>query len=194
MKIILDEKQCLKENLTMQEALIAIAVSMGDFKNAYANMVNRGIISKEKPEVLDEWNTVVHKLKATEDEAHLMELAKQMQECFPKMKKPETVFYFRCNQREIALRMKKFFEIYGEYSDEQIINATKKYVASFMGDYRLMMLLKYFISKNKRVMDENGESHVAETSELATILENMSDEEEIPDMGSSDDWLMNSRN
>lgn len=91
-------------------------------------------------------------------------------------------------------KLKKFFEEYGEYSDEQIINATKKFVASFRGNYSLMPLIKYFISKEKKVMDEDGENHVVKVSELASILENMDDDADIPEIQNSEDWLMNSRN
>lgn len=62
MKIVLDEKQCLKDKLTLQEALIATAVSMGDFKSTIDNMVNRRIITLNTSEVLSEWRDTIKKL------------------------------------------------------------------------------------------------------------------------------------
>lgn len=192
-KITLDEKACLKDRLTLQEALIAVAANMGDFKNTFKNMVARGILDKDSSSLSPEWKTVVSKFTDT-GEDHLRQLTAKMRECYPKGQKPGTVFYFRCNEREIMQKLKKFFEVYGEYSDEQIVNATKKFVASFRGNYTMMPLIKYFISKNKKVMDEDGENHVVELSELASILENMDDDADIPEVQNSEDWLMNSRN
>ena len=114
-----------------------------------------------------------------------------MRELFPKGKMPGTAFYYRCNNREVVLKLKKFFIQYGQYSDEEILNATKKFIASFHGELRYMPLIKYFISKNKRVEDENGEFHIQETSELASYLEN---EDLSEDIEKDDDWLLTSKN
>lgn len=193
MKILLDEKMCLKKKLTLQEALIASAMSMKDFKSTFKNMVSRGIIDQAGNSLTPEWNKVIGTLISSDDE-RFINLAKQMQECYPKGKIPGTAFYYRCNVKEIVLKLKKFFEVYGEYSDEQIIKATKKFVESYRGNYDRFPLLKYFISKNKSVMDEEGENHVSAVSELASTLENMDDDEDIPEIGNSEDWLINSRN
>lgn len=193
MKVILDEKTCLKHKLTMQEALIAIAMSMKDFKATFKNMVNRGIIDTTGSKITSVWEKTINSLSSSEDE-RLTNLASQMRECYPKGKIPGTAFYYRSNVREIVLKLKKFFEVYGEYTDEQVIEATKKFVASYRGNYDKFPLLKYFISKNKKVMDEDGENHISEVSELATTLENMEEDEDIPEIENADDWLMSSRN
>lgn len=44
MKITLDEKQCLKNNLTLQEALIALAVRAGKTKDALNNLILREVM------------------------------------------------------------------------------------------------------------------------------------------------------
>lgn len=193
MKVVLDEKTCLAKNLTLQEALIAAAMNMPNFNETFHNMIHRGIIDSSGSKLEDKWVKVLNTM-LNFDEDHLRKLAQQMKECYPKGKKPGTVFYFRCNEKEIMMKLKKFFENNGEYSDEQIIKATKKFVASYHGDYKLMPLIKYFISKNKTVMDENGENHIVEVSELASTLENMEDNENIPEIEDSEDWLMNSKN
>ena len=193
MKVTLDEKVCLKKKLTLQEALIAAAMGMPDFKKCFKNMIARGIVDSGGSTVTSEWRKTIEELMDSKEE-RLRDLAQKMKECFPKGKKPGTVFYFRCNEKEIVMKLKKFFENNGEYSDEQIIKATKKFVASYHGDYKLMPLIKYFISKNKTVMDEDGENHIVEVSELASTLENMEDDEDIPEIENSEDWLMSSRN
>ena len=43
-------------------------------------------------------------------------------------------------------------------------------------------------------MDETGEFHVCETSELATTLENLTEDEDIPNIEDAEDWLVNSKN
>lgn len=193
MKVVLDEKVCLKKKLTIQEALIACAVSMKDFKTTFKNMINRGIIDATGSTVTPEWEKSITTLLSSEDE-RLVNLATQMRECYPKGKIPGTAFYYRCNVKEIVFKLKKFFEVYGDYTDEQVIKATKKFVASYRGNYEKFPLLKYFISKNKKVMDEDGENHINEVSELASTLENMDDDEDIPVVENAEDWLMNSRN
>lgn len=190
MKIIIDENKCLKKNLTLQETLIAAAISMGNYNQVVQNMINRGITDGNK--LLTTWEDTTNTLLGFNEEEHLKRLASEMQQCFPKDKVPGTAYYYRCNIREIVLKLKKFFEIYGEYPDDKIVNATKKFIASFGGDYRFLPLIKYFILKNKKEMDETGEFHVVETSELATVLENLAEDEDIPEMG--EDWLVNSRN
>lgn len=193
MKVVLDEKVCLKKKLTLQEALIAAAMSIPNFKDTFNNMINRGIINFTGSKLNDKWAKVMDSLLKF-DEEHLRELAKQMKECYPKGKVPGTAFYYRCNESEVINKLKKFFEVYGDYTDEQIIKATKKFVASYRGNYYRLPLLKYFISKNKTFMDDNEENHVSVVSELASTLENMEDDEDIPDIENTDDWLMSSKN
>ena len=104
-------------------------------------------------------------------------IAPKLIELFPKGRKPGTNLYWRGNRMEIATKLKKFLDIYGEdYSDEDIIQATKNYVDSFSMDYSFMRVLKYFIWKN--VLNEsNGSRVVEEISDLATCLENKGQED-----------------
>lgn len=198
MKIIIDEKECLKKHLTLQEALIAAAVSMGKYRDTINNMINRGIIKQDSPEITPEWKKVIDKMVADED-GRLAALAVKVQECFPKQKMvnnygQESPFYFRCNKTEIKNKLKKFIEVYGEVSDEDIIDATKRYVNSYVPKgYRGMRLAKYFILKDDRKLSADDEVHVEQLSDLATFLENKT-EEKAEDIVDGDDWLMNSRN
>ena len=114
-----------------------------------------------------------------------------MKVCFPEGKMPGTPYYYRCNRREIILKLKKFFSQYGNYKDEDIIDATKRFIASFNGNYKFLPLIKYFIMKNKTVADEDGANHIVECSPLADYLENKEDDNVVT---ASDEWLMNTRN
>lgn len=198
MKITLDEKTCLKNKLTLQEALIATAVSMGNYKSVFDNMINRHVLGIMGQSVDSKWKDTIKNLMDAEDE-RFETLATKVQECFPKQKMMYTngtasPFYFRCNKTEIKNKLKKFITIYGEVSDEDIIDATKRYVASYVPKgYRGMRLAKYFIMKDDRKLMADDEVHVEEISDLATFLENKT-EDTPSDIVDGDDWLMNSRN
>lgn len=95
-------------------------------------------------------------------------LAAQLREIFPKGRKEGTSYMWRDSNSIIAKKLKALVSKYGEcFTDEQAINATRKYVESFNGNYRYMQLLKYFISK--KVIND-GE--VEETSQLLSYIEN----------------------
>lgn len=198
MKITLDEKTCLKNKLTLQEALIATAVSMGNYKSVFDNMINRHVLGIMGQSVDSKWKDIIKNLIDAED-ARFETLAIKVQECFPKQKMmyangTASPFYFRCNKTEIKNKLKKFLTIYGDVSDEDIIDATKRYVASYASKgYRGMRLAKYFIMKDDRKLMANDEVHVEEISDLATFLENKT-EDTPSDIVDGDDWLMNSRN
>lgn len=198
MKITLDEKTCLKNKLTLQEALIATAVSMGNYKSVFDNMINRHVLGIMGQSIDSKWKDTIKNLIDSED-ARFETLATKVQECFPKQKMmyangTASPFYFRCNKTEIKNKLKKFLTIYGEVSDEDIIDATKRYVASYAPKgYRGMRLAKYFIMKDDRKLMADDEIHVEEISDLATFLENKT-EDTPSDIVDGDDWLMNSRN
>ena len=206
MKITLDEKTCLKNKLTLQEALIAAAVSMGGYDKTLNNMILRGIVNGTCTEVLSDWQSIIKKLTSDKSgsnidlsDERLDSLAAKLQECFPKQKMiyPNGVaspFYFRCNKTEIKNKLKKFLTIYDDVADEDIIDATKRYVASYAPKgYRGMRLAKYFIIKDDKKLSADDEVHVEQLSDLATFLENKT-EDAPSDIVDGDDWLMNSRN
>ena len=198
MKITLDEKTCLKNKLTLQEALIAAAVSMGNYKCTFDNMINRHVLGIMGQSVDSKWKDIIKNLINSED-VRFEALATKVQECFPKQKMmyangTASPFYFRCNKTEIKNKLKKFLTIYGEVANEDIIDATKRYVASYASKgYRGMRLAKYFIMKDDRKLMADDEVHVEEISDLATFLENKT-EDTPSDIVDGDDWLMNSRN
>lgn len=120
--------------------------------------------------ITQRWNDLCDNILLTSDSAVPQEdiitpLAEKLIAIFPKGKKPGTPYYWKCNRREVALKLKSFFKLYGnKYTEEEILDAAKRYVESFNGDYRFMRLLKYFIWKKG---DEG-----TEISELATFIDN----------------------
>ena len=209
MKTVLNEKICLKHNLTLQELLVALAVRGGKVNEVVNNLVSREVIVERNGEyyITQHWNDVVDEILCDSanngidlSDERLLALAKRVQECFPVMKMrnaygQETPFYYRCNKTEIKNKLKKFLTVYGDVPDDDIVNATKRYVATYASKgYVGMRLAKYFIIKEDRKLHADEEMHVEEISDLATFLENKTDEEETMDIVNGDDWLVNSRN
>ena len=209
MKIVLNEKICLKHNLTLQELLVALAVREGRVNEVVNNLVSREVIVERNGEyyITQHWNDVVDEILCDSanngidlSDERLLALAKRVQECFPVMKMrnaygQETPFYYRCNKTEIKNKLKKFLTVYGDVPDDDIVDATKRYVATYASKgYVGMRLAKYFIIKEDRKLHADEEIHVEEISDLATFLENKTDEEETADIVNGDDWLVNSRN
>ena len=53
----------------------------------------------------------------------------------------------------------------------------------FNGDYTYMRILKYFIWKDEKKLNQNGELYIEETSDLASYIENEGQEDSI-----ENDW------
>ena len=108
-------------------------------------------------------------------------------EVFPAGKKEGTSQYWKGNLRDNTLRLAKFFKLYGDkYTDEQLIEAAKNYVSSHNGKYQYMRVLKYFIWKDTRKVNSEGEGYIEEVSDLAAFIENAKDEKDL-----KDDWVSN---
>lgn len=199
MKITIDENVCLKHNLTLEETLVALAVkNIRHVEDVFGNLENREVLKRvgNDYKITQHWNDVMDEIiadsqKEVDDEERLEELAQKVRECYPAGKMPGTPYYYRCNKREVILKLKKFLTLYGDYPDDRIVEATKRYVASFNGNYRYLPLVKYFIIKNKVVQDEDGTGHFAEYSPLADYLENKNDDNLVT---ASDEWLLTVRN
>lgn len=207
MKTTIDEKVCLKHKLTMQELLLALAVRTCDITQVLQNLLAREVIVQKGGQYLitQHWNEVVDAILNDSSsngdelsEERLLALVKKIQECFPKGKMKDafgldTPFYYRCNKTELMNKLKKFFANYGNVSDEDIVDATKRYVASYAPKgYRGMRLAKYFIWKDDRKLMADEEVHVEQVSDLATFLENKGEDKD--EVTSRDDWMVNSRN
>lgn len=202
MQLSIDERQCSKYQLTPQQVLVALAVrSTDDFNALWEDLVAREVIVCHEDQwfITQRWNDRVDDILMestgkTESQERLVALAKKMREVYPEGKMPGTSYYYRCNVGEVASKMKRFFLNYGSYTDDEVVDATKRFVESRRGD-KYLPLLKYFISKQKTVRDEDGVGHVEEVSELASYLENKHQEGEGGEVAINDDsWLYADRN
>lgn len=196
MKIIIDEKICTKHKMTVQEVLLALAFRMNNSDIVIDNMLRREIlINKGDYLVTQHWSDVLDEIlsdssgSVEKSDEELLELTKQMRELYPQGKMKDrygrmTPYYYRCNNSEVVKKLKKFFTIFGNVPDEEILDATKRYVASFQGNYTGMRLIKYFILKDDVKPGENG-NHVEQISDLATFLEN---KESVEEVVNNDEW------
>lgn len=190
MKITIDDKICLKHGLTPNEVMLALVIKTGEMEEDISNMVARGIlVDKGEYLVTQRWSDVLDEIlcdsqsSIEKSDEELLNLAQRMRECFPQGKMPGTPYYYRCNNSEVIKKLKKFFIQYGNYPDDDIVDACKRFVASFRGNYKYLPLVKYFISKLKDQEDEDGTIHKVEYSPLADYLENK--EETVTD---TSDW------
>lgn len=196
MKITINEEVCKKHNLSVEETIGLLFVRLT--QNAHKEIDK--LINDEKvvndlltDEILitQRWNDEVDSIILESDdsipnEEELRELASKMREMFPKGFKIGSAAW-RGNVRELTIRLQKFYKLYGNYKPEEILDATKRYVQSFNGDYTKMRILKYFILKHDPQMDEDGIRHVEDISDLANFLENDCVDDK------PDDWMIELR-
>lgn len=191
MKFTIDSEICEKHNLSLSEVLGILLIKLSNCGNCQSTIdklvAEEKITSMGDPEdpysiyhITQRWDDEVSSIlleaeKSLPKADRIESLVKQMRELFPTGMKVGSSAW-RGNVRELKLRMQKFFKLYGEYSDEQILEATKKYVDSFNGNYTYMRILKYFIMKSetKSYMSEDGMmvSQLEDVSELANFLDN----------------------
>lgn len=182
MTITIDEEVCKNWGLTMPEVLALTLVKTGvdvsvlfasleDKKALVRDIRNKYLVTMGYDERLSSVLLDSDKDRQPQDRIEL--LASQMMELFPALKKAGSSQYFRGNRKDITLRLKKFFKLYGNrFSNSQILEATKKYVESFNGNYTYMRVLKYFIWKDERRTDSEGVGYIDEVSDLASYIEN----------------------
>ena len=189
--IICLNKQIIDQyNMTIDEILLMIVLENNvDLNVAQNNLINKGYITVNRNELFlpigwrltntgkDMLNTIiVDSDKHQEPQEKLTDLATKLKAIFPKGKKDGTNYYWSDGVPLVIRRLKLFFKKYGSnFTNEQIIQATEKYVEGFNGSYQYMRLLKYFIFKEK--IGANGE--IEGDSELISYIENANEEENL---------------
>lgn len=196
MKVTIDEKACKKHKMTLSEAIVALAIRCRE-ENDIPNMLKKEMLVKKDGQyyITQPWSDALDKVIAessnkVKNVEEYYNLAEELRKIYPKGAVPGTSStIYRGNKAEVARKLQSFFLQYGEYSDEEIIDATKKYIESLHGDYSFLKTLKYFILKNEVKKDEDGSSHVEVRSYLADFLENDGDVEV-----SNENWKKYARN
>lgn len=188
-KLCFDAKECEKSKVPVDTALYVASLYLGKLITAstFQDVCARGLVEfdgfdlKRQPINARLTPSGVELIESIflnsefgvpgSDEDRYDKLAKKMQELFPEGKKPGTKLMWRDSQAIIAKKLKAVVKKYGaKFTDEQALEATKRYVESFNGDYQFMQVLKYFISKRNQLTGE-------ETSQFLSYLENAGQED-----------------
>jgi hypothetical protein len=161
MTITVADKILDKYNLSIEEFLILYICSKEyDIKELIDTIIAKGyadknlynpntaIVSNNVKEIIS--SVIIDSDKAVIDkEEDYLKVAKKMQEIFPKGKKEGTTYAWRDCTAVIAKKLKTLVVKFDfKFTEEEALNATRKYVESFNGNYKFMQLLKYFILKN----------------------------------------------
>lgn len=199
MKIIIDTKILKKKKIPISSYLLALSlydkndINKEDYeflaKNNYIIWNKDNNINMHNyPELTDLGKAFVEDmiiLSEANNTSDLKVLAKALKDIYPKGKK-DGKYPWSEGVALIEKRLQLFYKKYGTkedgtlYTPDEIIDATKKYLASFNGNYQYLQLLKYFIFKEK--VDISGERD--STSSLLTFLE--AEEDEFTNL--SQDW------
>jgi hypothetical protein len=189
MTYTIDEKICNKKGLDLPSVLAIMLVKTGvNITSLFDELLKKEILVRDLFSseflVTQKWDDICSSVLLESDtsiptEERLEALVVQLMDLFPRGKKPaNTPIYWRGNKKDNKLRMQKFFKLYGnKYSDDQIIDATRRYVESFNGDYSYMRTLKYFIWKDSKKVNSEGNIYIEEVSDLATWIENEGQED-----------------
>lgn len=181
MKLTINQEVLKKYNLNLGEFLtLLLTYKSYNVKDCMNGLVDKGLagnnmfdefeivitdgVKRLVSDILIESDeTVVDRDKEFED------LAVKMKELYPSGRKEGTTYMWRGTTAEIAKKLKTLVVKYHfDFTEEQLLSATRKYVESFNGNYRFMKLLKYFILKAEK--DADGNINV--TSELMSLIEN----------------------
>lgn len=172
MKITIDSDVCLREGLSIEDALMLVTLKFNtNFERSLANLTSAGFITRYGVPIgpisttqdgLDKIQSIIcESTEGVPKRRDLSSLAESLQALYPTGKNGD--YYWRGSKTEIVNKLQRFLTTYGKkWTDEQIIAATKHYVDENLGR-PYMRLLKYFIIKDG-------------SSDLAEVLENMGDE------------------
>lgn len=192
-RIVISMEGCIKNQSSIDEVLMLLLYYYKtDQDRVQELLISKGFITAERDSFYKQigWkitaqgvellnSVIIDSDKSERSDNEFLILAEKLKEIFPAGKKEGTNNYWTEGKALIVKRLKTFFKKYdADYTDEQIIEATKKYVEGFNGNYQFMKTLKYFIFKDKIVDNEKEYS-----SDLLNYLENAGEENIL-----SDDW------
>lgn len=169
MQLVIDPKFCESQGITMAEFIILYGFKHNlirmDFLRKQISDGNLIVLGNQIPVTIDKVcltkkgeeriNSILEKLSISEtqvNKSRLEHLAEGMCALFPEGKMPGTKYSWQGGPALIALRLKSFIKKFGDFTDEQFLDATRRYVADYAKqNYQYMQLLKYFIWKDDDV-------------------------------------------
>lgn len=186
----IDVKKLYSAGYTLPELLTLIMVKEGiSQQNEMPVLEDNGLIEYTvvgfpviTNDGLDRLNTLLASCKLNKKpvkpknkDEDFMELAIRVRELFPTGLKEGLNQTWKGSISQIKQRLKTFKQMYPDYTDDQIVEATKKYVETYQGNTQYMRTLKYFIFKNVREFDEEGNIRIRTISDLAEYIDNLED-------------------
>ena len=196
MKYIIDTEILEREGIELDEALYLLSVYKKkpiNFNTVQKAKIENKILKFENPrdpvKITPKGQSFIESILAkskihvsSDNLERYRDLADKMREVYPKGLKPGTNYQWRDSTAIIADRLMKLVAKYNiEFTDEEAVAATKRYIASFNGNYKYMQILKYFISKQKPVEGAPAEQN----SQFLSFLQN---KESITE---NQDWTAN---
>lgn len=187
MKLIIDETEIKKSKLSLPEVLLLILIYRNvNIDELKKSLQEEGLISSS-PQGLSLTEKSRKKLlsvnKILTSNINYEDLAKKLQNIYPKGRKEGTTCMWRDSVAMIASKLRTLVIKYNcSFTEEQAINIVKEYVDSFNEDYTYMQVLKYFLLKSTTF--SNGDREV--TSEFMSRLENYGQDNII-----TKDWSSN---
>ncbi len=185
MNITINEAVLEKYNLTLDEFLVLYLCSKEvDIESIIKQLIENKIVDRDlhnKVSAVVSNNTkeliasiIIDSDKTTiNKDVEFNDLAKKMRDLFPEGRKEGTTYYWRDSVAIIARKLKTLVAKFdAKFTEEQALEATRKYVESFNGDFRYMQLLKYFILKTDK---NTGEIR----SDFLSLIENPEDSDKL---------------
>ena len=177
MTYTINEELCEKKGMSVEELLLVILVKNKiDIPKTIEKMCKKEIFVRDiftqnsnSYLVTQRWDNVVSDILLSADPTiptvkELENLAVEMARLFPSGVKTGTNVYWKGNRKDNVQKLQKFFKLYGQYTKEEVLEATKRYVEKNKNNLTTMRVLKYFILKDNE-------------SDLATTLENISQQD-----------------
>ena len=183
MKYIIDTEILKREGIRLDEALYLLSVYKKrpiNFNTVQKAKIENKILKFENPrdptKITPKGQSIIESILAkskihvsSDNLERYKALADKMREIYPKGLKPGTNYQWRDSTAIIADRLIKLVAKYSiEFTDEEAVDATKRYITSFNGNYKYMQILKYFISKQKPVEGAPAEQN----SQFLSFLQN----------------------
>ena len=163
MEITINDKLLEQYNLSVEEFLILYICSKNyNIKELLDTIIAKGYANKD---VFDEFKAVISdnvkdliadiiinsNKKVINKEKDFLILANKMRDLYPSGKKPGTNYSWKDSGIVIAQKLKTLVAKFGcSFTEEEALEATKRYIESFNGNYTYMQLLKYFILKTDK--------------------------------------------
>ena len=163
MEITINDKLLEQYNLSVEEFLILYICSKNyNIKELLDTIIAKGYANKD---VFDEFKAVISDnvkdliadiiinsdKRVINKEKDFLILANKMRDLYPSGKKPGTNYSWKDSGIVIAQKLKTLVAKFGcSFTEEEALEATKRYIESFNGNYTYMQLLKYFILKTDK--------------------------------------------